>query len=414
MTLGYDSIAYLWYFGRENNLMKKTIALLLAFVLALLSVTACADVIRYKDEGKQVKTIQTQLKKYGYYTGKIDGIFDQEVLTAVKEFQKYNGLNVDGKVGEKTQYYLNGNTTVVNAPIKDKTGNKAEVKHIQERLQYYGYYTGKIDGIYGSGTLAGVRAFQQANGLTVDGAVGASTLAKLNSSDAIAKKDIGTTYAKLKLNDSNATVKYVQKRLWALGYYKGDWSGVFGSDTWNAVKAFQADNNLKVDGIVGPATWSALFGSASSKSQKEAEVSAEIQGYQQQLKDLGWYSGSLTGKYDSATVAAVKAFQSACGLKVDGAVGTQTAAKLSASDAPKKSEYTKQQEAAGQPKVYPGVQGKYVTQIQTLLANKGYYTGKIDGKYGSGTLTAVKSFQSDNGLKVDGIIGTQTWAALLK
>lgn len=401
----------------SSTIMKKAIAFLLSLALilsCLASAFADSGIAKLGDSGKQVKTIQSLLKKYHYYIGKITGEFDQDTLKAVKEFQTYNHLNIDGKVGEKTMYYLNNSSLVVNAPIKDKTGDKTEVKHIQERLQYYGYYNGKIDGIYGSGTLAGVRAFQEANGLKVDGAVGASTLSKLNSSNAVSKSSIGTTYTKLKLDDVNATVKYVQKQLWSLGYYNGDWSGVFGNETWKAVKAFQANNGLKVDGIVGPKTWNALFGSPVSKPEHESEVSAAIQGYQQKLKDLGWYSGSLTGKYDEATVAAVKAFQTACGLKVDGAVGPQTSAKLNASDAPLRSEYNKSQEAKAQPKVYPGVQGNYVSQIQTLLSQKGYYTGKIDGRYGSGTLAAVKAFQTANGLKDDGIVGTLTWAALLK
>lgn len=399
------------------TMMKKIFAVLLTLVLVLACFTAAfanSGIVKLGDSSRQVKTVQSLLKKYHYYTGKITGDFDQDTLKAVKEFQKYNHLNIDGKVGEKTMYYLNNSSLVVTAPIKDSTGDRTEVKHIQERLQHYGYYTGKIDGIYGSGTLAGVRAFQEANGLRVDGAVGASTLTKLDSNNAVSKSSIGTTYTKLKLNDSNATVKYVQKKLWALGYYNGDWSGVFGNETWKAVKVFQANNGLKVDGIVGPRTWDTLFGSPVSKPEYDSDVSAEIKGYQQQLIDLGWYTGSLTGKYDTATVAAVKGFQNACGLKVDGAVGPKTAAKLNAADAPTKAEYSKNQQINAQPKVNPGVQGSYVVQIQTILANKGYYTKKIDGKFGSGTLAAVKAFQTANGLKADGIVGTETWAALLK
>ena len=46
------------------------------------------------------------------------------------------------------------------------------------------------------------------------------------------------------------------------------------------------------------------------------------------------------------------------------------------------------------------------------LANAGYYDGKIDGKIGSVSTKAIKEFQKDNGLKVDGIVGGQTWAKL--
>lgn len=53
------------------------------------------------------------------------------------------------------------------------------VKEIQTRLSRWGYYSGTIDGIYGSGTEKAVRYFQQKNGLTVDGQVGNQTLAAL-------------------------------------------------------------------------------------------------------------------------------------------------------------------------------------------------------------------------------------------
>lgn len=59
-----------------------------------------------------------------------------------------------------------------------------------------------------------------------------------------------------------------------------------------------------------------------------------------------------------------------------------------------------------------GSSGSEVTQIQTKLKRWGYYNGAIDGVYGSKTLAAVKSFQSKNGLKVDGVAGTQTLQAM--
>ena len=52
----------------------------------------------------------------------------------------------------------------------------ATVTEIQTRLKSWGYYNGAIDGVYGSGTEAAIRRFQQANGLSVDGQAGAKTL----------------------------------------------------------------------------------------------------------------------------------------------------------------------------------------------------------------------------------------------
>ena len=59
-----------------------------------------------------------------------------------------------------------------------------------------------------------------------------------------------------------------------------------------------------------------------------------------------------------------------------------------------------------------GSTGSEVTQIQTKLKRWGYYSGGIDGIYGSKTLAAVKWFQSKNGLTVDGIAGTKTLQAM--
>lgn len=59
-----------------------------------------------------------------------------------------------------------------------------------------------------------------------------------------------------------------------------------------------------------------------------------------------------------------------------------------------------------------GSRGKEVRQIQTKLKNWGYYSGNVDGVYGSATLAAVKKFQKKNGLTADGIAGTKTLEAM--
>lgn len=59
-----------------------------------------------------------------------------------------------------------------------------------------------------------------------------------------------------------------------------------------------------------------------------------------------------------------------------------------------------------------GSTGQTVKDIQTKLKNLGYYTGSIDGIFGSKTTAAVKAFQKSKGLTQDGIVGTKTAAAL--
>ena len=64
----------------------------------------------------------------------------------------------------------------------------------------------------------------------------------------------------------------------------------------------------------------------------------------------------------------------------------------------------------------PMMQGSDVVIIQRILVSKGYDIGSygVDGKFGKNTETAVKKFQAEHGLKVDGIVGVKTWAMLEK
>lgn len=57
---------------------------------------------KYGSRGEEVRTIQTKLKRWGYYNGNVDGIYGTQTLNAVKYFQRKNGLQVDGIAGTKT------------------------------------------------------------------------------------------------------------------------------------------------------------------------------------------------------------------------------------------------------------------------------------------------------------------------
>lgn len=59
-----------------------------------------------------------------------------------------------------------------------------------------------------------------------------------------------------------------------------------------------------------------------------------------------------------------------------------------------------------------GSSGQAVRDVQTKLKNWGYYSGAVDGKYGSQTKEAVRKFQRKNGLSVDGVVGNATYKAL--
>ena len=64
------------------------------------------------------------------------------------------------------------------------------------------------------------------------------------------------------------------------------------------------------------------------------------------------------------------------------------------------------------PTIRKGSRGEYVTLMQTMLVNRGYSLGNVDGIFGAKTDAAVREFQKANGLAVDGVCGPKTWAAL--
>ena len=90
--------------------MKKKII----FIILLLGLVVTFDVVlmswnsevealsKYGSRGTEVRTIQEKLKRWGYYSGSVDGIYGSQTVSAVKSFQKKNRLTVDGIAGTQT------------------------------------------------------------------------------------------------------------------------------------------------------------------------------------------------------------------------------------------------------------------------------------------------------------------------
>ena len=75
---------------------------------------------KYGSRGEEVRTIQTKLKRWGYYNGNVDGIYGSQTMEAVKKFQRKNGLTADGIAGTKTLqamgiYSSSGNSSSSNS-----------------------------------------------------------------------------------------------------------------------------------------------------------------------------------------------------------------------------------------------------------------------------------------------------------
>lgn len=112
------------------------------------------------------------------------------------------------------------------------------------------------------------------------------------------------------------------------------------------------------------------------------------------LNQLG-YNLVVDGVFGKNTETAVKNFQSINSLIVDGIVGKNTWKTLLS--------------LPQYPILRNGDKGNFVRFLQQLLESKFIPVGGIDGMFGSKTETAVKNFQQNNGLVVDGIVGPNTW-----
>ena len=87
----------------KNKVLGIILILSIVIILGIIfRINEASALSKYGSTGSEVRQIQTKLKRWGYYNGNIDGIYGSQTLKAVKEFQKKNGLTVDGIVGEKT------------------------------------------------------------------------------------------------------------------------------------------------------------------------------------------------------------------------------------------------------------------------------------------------------------------------
>lgn len=212
-----------WFkkYGKTLDDVREDVAKLMELDSKPVATPVISSSLQRGDKGSAVKKLQENLLKLGYSFGSYgaDGSFGATTEKVVKQFQKDNNLTQDGIVGSITQ-------AAIDNALKELSANKSysETQFVKDIQKVFG---AKIDGVAGSETL----------GKTL-------TLSRTK-------------------NKKHAAVKYVQKRLYALGYTEvGEADGVFGPATEKAVKRFQSIGGGSTDGEITARqkTWKRLLG----------------------------------------------------------------------------------------------------------------------------------------------------------
>ena len=246
--------------------MKRVLCLLLALLCAALPVIAPAETILWEDENGQVilnDDGDIDFVPLSSPTPEPEWVYEETLPPEALQTPEATPAPSPVPAPEKTLQYGDSGDDVLAA---------------QQRLTDLGYYHGKISGDFLEGTQSASRRFQQLNNLPQTGKLDAATWIVLFSAAAIARD--GTTpdaspspvpqptpqpeftYSrKLQYGDNGDLVSQLQTRLAALGFYEAKVSGGFYKITRDAVRAFQAQNGLSVDGIAGRETQEMLFSS---------------------------------------------------------------------------------------------------------------------------------------------------------
>ena len=276
-------------------------------------------------------------------------------------------------------------------PTLRRGARGGEVSRLQSALKGLGLYSMAVDGVYGPGTEASVRAFQRAQGLSADGVAGPMTLTALYEGTSPSPEPEITpapddptpaptaaptaapapvSYATLRPGARGGAVSDLQQALRRLGYYRMAVDGIYGGGTAEAVRAFQRGCGLTADGIAGPKTLTALYGSPVSPTETPSVTPAVTS----QITPTPTPAPTPTPK-PTATPAPTPAPEDYQTLR-------------------------------------PGSRGALVSALQQALKDLGFYTLSVDGDYGPGTRSSVRAFQRAHNLSADGIAGPMTLSVL--
>ena len=463
-----------YYYGKDIEVVRTS-------NIAAIPESYPGSPVRQGSRGTSVFTLQRQLnritKDYPFFGAlTVDGIFGAEMTATVKRFQRQFSLTADGTVGRQTWYKI----SYIYVSVKDlaeltsegetssgslsdgtwggrtlRTGSSGSaVEQLQFWLNTISQYVSSIpsvtvDGRFGSGTAAAVRAFQRRYGLTVDGVVGEATWNAVYAQFFSIQSDNGTPNAypgtALRQGDEGQNVRLVQfwlkiARTVYTALNNPTVDGRFGPSTQRAVEAFQRYFGLTADGVVGRTTWNKLrevYTDIANDLLAESLRPGEFPGVLRRgssgraVRELQYYlylmhsydtsipTVAIDGVYGASTEAAVRAFQRLAGLTVDGVAGRSTWENLYAQ--------ANRLRLSG-PVItvnrmpYPGAplslgsSGDAVLYYTVMLSRIAYYYDTVSSPgilsaYTEGVETGTRSLQQLLGLPVTGAVDDDTWEA---
>lgn len=209
----------------------------------------------------------------------------------------------------KTLDSIHSFSDIFSNDVKETTDKEAKkltrktIRIAQKNLNYLKYSAGTPDGIPGGKTKKAVKQFQVDHKLHVTGELTVE-LAEIIAKTALSKKSSAKTKKKL----TRSQVKEIQARLNELGYPVGKPDGLAGKKTRAAIKKYQKEHKLKVDGRLSYDFYLAVSepGSGALEFDQKTELILKIQ---EGLANLKYNPGVLDGRMSDRTRKAIKQFQ---------------------------------------------------------------------------------------------------------
>ncbi|WP_328625714.1 amidase [Streptomyces sp. NBC_00353] len=175
-----------------------------------------------------------------------------------------------------------------------------------------------------------------------------------------------------------------------------DWNRYMGFVEGDSSSGISGNGNST--GGSGGSSSSDGLGFASYTLLQSGASGAQVTAVQQLLNTHGYTAGAADGNFGAATLSAVKAYQTTRGLPAGGIVGPKT--------------WTALLSAGSTPTLRQGDSGAAVKRLQRSLTAALGTTVDAVGTFGPVTATAVRTYQTRQGLAVTGIVSSNTWAAL--